>query len=389
MDERKNLIRDLEGKRNEDREERNRLLERLGETLIKRIGESNPFDEDSGETQDAALAGKTGTSPGAVLEEYRLLQKEVDELLENISALEAEALRLKELEAVISKKEAEHSHHKQELEEISVMLGRQLLPAPEFEDLTGSSKQQEEDLLEKIEELESKLETLDEQGGGILSWLGKNAQMVLSKGMLQKNRSALRRLYRSTGEKFLSLEHEKTPDGDAGRTLEKARELKEYLNSLDADLASLKGDRRKIMELFGNDSSPSRRIAGIEKRISHIKMQFPHIYLSLGILASKSCGQNQADSGISQLLEEKDHEVLEKAEALNARIAERELGIKKINTAINIDKKKNEIEKLNKSIEAQKGKIAFAEEAIDGYKRQIAVSEDLINEWETFLRQNS
>jgi len=382
MDERKNIIKVLEEKKTSDTDEKNRLLEGLGETLLNRIGDSEPFKDDPGSVL------------GAVLEEYRLLQKEIAESSEMIKALEADTRKQKELEAIIAEKEKEHSRTESELDEITVILGKQLLPDPEFDDISGSSKQQEENLILKIEDLEKKLEELEEQKGGFLGWLGKNAQMAMSKNLLQRNRSTLQRLYRSVGKKFLSMEQEKIPDTEAAETLQKAREIKDQLSSIEADLAEQIAERKKITETFGAEGTPARRITGFEKRIAHVKGQFSKVYVRFGTLAATfepRAGKKQSAPWIKKLapfFNEKDHEVLEKIELLDTQIAERELGIKKINASLSIDKKNAEIEKLNKAIENQQEKITFAEEAISGYKKKIAASETEIEELETFLKEN-
>jgi len=381
MDERKNIIRELEEKKNADTEERNRLLEALGEALIKRIGETDPFKEKT-ETS-------SGDTPGIVLDEYRQIQKEIAASSEIIKSLEEDTQKLKDVDAGISEKEKEKTRLDKELEELSGTLGKQLLPDPEFKDLAGSSKQQEEDLLVKIEELEKKLDESGEQGKGFLAWLGKNAQMVMSKNLLQRNRSSLQRLYRSVGEKFLSMEQEKSLEGEAAQTLEKARELKERINDQLRELTELRGERKRITDIFGIEGSPARRISGIEKRISHIKLGLPGIYLRFGTLAVEKTEQTgPRQEKLSSFIKEDDSGTIEKAELLNTRIAERDLRIRKINASMNIDKKKAEIEKLNKAIEGQKEKITFANEAIAGYESQIAESEQQIEELETFLKQN-
>ena len=377
MDERKIILRDLEVKKTSDTEARNRLLEGLGEALISRIGEEAPFKDTTGET------------PGAALEEYRLFQKELDESFEMIKTLESETLKLRDMEAIISEKEKELSRSEKEQEEILVMLGRQLLPDPEFKEIAGSSKQQEEDLLAKIEELEKKLENLEDQKGGFLTWLGKNAQMAVSKNLLQRNRSSLQLLYRSVGEKYLSLDTEKTPNDNTGETVKRTLKLKEHLNSLAADIAEQKDGRKKTADLFGADGSPTRRITSIEKRIANVKGKLPGVYLRFGSLAAGSTGKKSDwAEELKALLTDDDSNVLCKAEDLNSKISERELAIKKINAAIDIDKKKAEIEKLSKAIDTQKQKIKFAGEAITGYENQIAQSEQAIEELEMFIRQN-
>lgn len=387
MDERKNNIRELEVKKAADAEAMNRLLEGLGETIINRIGENEPFSEHS------------EASAGAALQEYRHLQNELSESGKMIEALEAETLKLKELEDEISAKEGGFSRFEKELEEVSAILGKMLYIDPDFDDITGTYKQQIDSLFTRIDEQEKKMEGLEAPGGGLLSWLGKNTKMAVSKTLLTRNRYALQRLYRNIGEKFLSMEMEpeKVSDRETSETLTKARELKEQIESLSAELSALKSDRRKITDLFGAEGSPSRRITGLKKRIAHVKGEFPKVYLKFGLLAAESQAASQVKnqtekSGwaaeLASFINGNDTKIFKKAELLKSKIAESELGIEKINTAISIDRKKAEIEKLKQAIEGQKQKITFAEEAVAGYEKQIAQSELQIEELEEFLKQN-
>ena len=66
MDGRKNSIRELEDKKRTDAAARSRLLEGLGEILIKRIGEEEPFPADGGNASN-------GNIPGGILAEYPCL----------------------------------------------------------------------------------------------------------------------------------------------------------------------------------------------------------------------------------------------------------------------------------------------------------------------------
>ena len=370
MDERKNNIKDLEGKKHADIEARNRLLECLGEALLQRIGEGEPFTENSGDT------------PGALLAEYRVLQKEIAESADMIKSLEKEILQLKELEEAISAKEAEKSRLEEELGEAHSRLGKALLEDPDFHDASGLSRRQEESLLAKIDEQEVKLEELEEREGGIFTWLGKNAQIAVSKALLSKNRFALQRVYRSIGEKFSSSVH--ALDGESAEAAGKAMEQREFLSSLNADLAELKGERRKIGDSFGSDGNPSRRIQGLEKRIANVKGQFPGVYLRFGSLATESSGRE----ALASFNREEDGPILEQAEIFASSIAERELEIKKIKAAMKIDDEKAEIEKMKKAISSQQHKISAAEEAIAGLEKHIAETELSIEEMKAFIQED-
>ena len=371
MDERRNRIRDLEAKKSSDTKTRNQLLEGLGEALFRRIGNGEPFSSYSEDT------------PGYVLVEYRKLQKEIDESHELIKTLEKEILRLKELEETISAREEEKSGFEEELEEVHAGLGKVLLEDPDFDDATGTVKRQEEILLDRINEHELKLEELEKREGGILAWLGKSAQMTVSKTVLGKNRSTLKQLYRTTGEKFLFSKPAESLEGESALSAGKVMELKGLISSLAEDLTSLKAERRRIGEIFGAEGAPSRRIHGLEKHIAHVKGKFPDVHLRMGSLAAKS------GELLSSFLKDEDTPVLEKAEFFKSQIAQSELEIEKINTSINIDNEKAAIEKMEKAIKGQQHKISVAEEVIADFEKQIAETEKRITELEEFLNNNS
>ncbi|MDR0496254.1 MAG: hypothetical protein LBH42_01415 [Treponema sp.] len=374
MDDRKAVIRELEEKNRADTEARKRLFERLGETLIQRIGEGAPFLENAGET------------PGGLLAEYRKLLKDIAESEDIIKSLEADIHRLKELEEEISGKEGELSRLRKELDEVNGRLGKALLEAPasDLEVFDATLKQQEELLLAKIDELEKKLEDLEGQEGGLFAWLGKNAKAAVSKGFLLRNRSALQRLYRSAGEKYISSESQILPEGAAAGAVEKARQLTEQVSSLSVSLSILKGERRNIGDVFGGGGSPARRIHGQEKHIAHVKGEFPGVYFRFGSLAANDKG----NAALSSMLMEEDRFVLERAGIIASEISKRELSIKKLNAAISVDDEKAEIERMKKAIQNQRQRIAAAEETISGFEKQIVESEQHIEDLNEFIRNN-
>ena len=367
MDNRKTRIKELETKKAADTKARNKLLEELGEALFGRIGEGEPFSGDA----------------AGVLTEYRGLQKDIADSEDIIKSLEEEVSKLKELEEAISVREEEKSRLDKELEEAYAGIGKILFEDPEFHDASGTARRQEETLLAKIEEQEKKLEELETREGNVLVQLGKNVQMTFAKTLLLKNRSDLRQLYHDAGEKYITAKPDQPLAGSGGEAAGNALKLSEQLSSLNADLAGLKGERRKIMELFGAEGSPSRRIEGLERHISHVKGDFTALHLRLGVLATENTGGDA-----SALIREEDKELLEKTGLLKSQIAEAELDIKKIDASISIDDEKVEIEKLNKAIQGQRQKITYAEEAIAGFEKQIAGVEFKIGELTAFIEEN-
>jgi hypothetical protein len=381
MDDKNRIIRELEDKKRADIEARNRLLRGLGEALVNRIGDGESFPEITGET------------PGGILVEYRLLQKEIAESGDIIKGLEADIVRLRELESAIFSKEKEQVRFEKELEEAHVLLGEALLKSGDADSGLEEAKLQEGNLLAKIEELETRLGSLEGQERGVLGWLGRNAQLAVSKTLLLKNRSALQRVYRNTGKQYLADKSGKPPDGtgtdgtstgETAQAFEKALNLTGLLSAMAVDIAMLKGERRNTGDLFGPEGSPSRRIQGLEKHILHVKGEFPGLYLRFGLFAAESGGKE----AFASVLKDEDDAALEEIGQLKSQIARRELEIEKIKAAISIDSAYAEIEKLKRDIQAQLRKIASAEEAITGMEKTITQTEQHIEELQTFIRNN-
>ena len=368
MDERKTIIRELEEKKRANTEARGRLLEGLGEALIQRMGEEDTFPATAGE----------------ILTEYRRLRKEIADSAETIKGLEADILRLKELEDEISAKEEENSRLTKEFGEACTRLGKELLSGQGFYDFADTYRRQEEALLAKIDEQEQRTRELEEREGGVLTWLGKNAQMAVSKALMLKNRSALQKLYRSVGELYFSSRPEEALEGEAVEAARNAEEIKGRLTSLALALSVLRGERRTIGDAFGADGSPSRRIHGLQKRIAFAKEEFPGLYFRLGSLAVKS----DREEALTPLMKDEDDAVLEKAVSYQKMINEAELKIKKVKAAISIDNEKAEIEKIKKAIANQRQKISAANNEIADLEKQIGESEQSIEELEAFIKEN-
>ena len=398
MDDRKRIIRDLEDKKLENTGALGKLLEGLGETLLQRIGEEEPFTE-------------TGESSfGGILAEYRRLQKEINESYAIIKTLEADTLRLKELEGEILAKEEEHSRLEKDFREVCTRLGELLLAAngqqsdsAGFDEFANPYRLEEGFLLAKISEQEQKLRELEEREGGMLTWLSKNAQIVMARAHLSKDRSTLQRVYNKTGEQFiaagLQLKAGELPEGEhtgaAGKVAETAANLKGSISSLAVYLAGLKGERRNMGDLLDTEGSPFRRIQGLEKHIVHIQGTFPAVYYRFGVLAAEVLRQSppaQQSAGnvyLASIIKEDDTRIFEKAAVIRTQITEEDLEIEKIRAAISIDNEKAEIEKMKKSITNQQQKIAAANDAIADLEKQITESQRRIEDFETFLAKHN
>ncbi|MCL2381157.1 MAG: hypothetical protein FWC64_06125 [Treponema sp.] len=368
MNEQKSAIRGLEEKKRADTETCRRLLEELGEALIRRIG------EDASPPELAA----------GILAEYRSLQKEIDDSGDTIKSLEADALRLKALDDAIAGKDGESSGLSKEFAEACALLGKALLAAQGLDEFADFFREQEEALLAKIDEQEQKTKDLEEREGGVLAWLGKNAQLAVSRALILKNRSALQKVYRSAGEYFFSARPGEALDTQTAEAARNAEEIKERLAQVSDEISVLRGERRALADAFGAEGSPSRRIQGLQKRIAAIREGFPGIYLSLGSLAAKSEGK----IALAAVLSEEDKEVLERAAFHQSMIDEAGLKIEKLKAAISIESEKAEIEKIKKAITHQRHKIADANREISGLERQIEEAQGNIEELQAFLKEN-
>jgi hypothetical protein len=392
MDERKNELKELEDGKKADTEARNQLFESLGEALILRIGDDDPFSEEG-----PPLPGSAESTPGSVLKEYRKCRKEISDSEENIHSLEAELACLKDLEDKISAKEEEQAVLEKELEEAHVQLGKALLLTLNDNEMPESLKLEKKTLLAKIEDQEEKIKKLEDSNGGFFSNLGKNAQMAVYKTMIKQHRLSLERLYHKTGKKFYSDEvvvapdsessssFKSFPEGEAAISSARVRELRTTLASIASELSLLREERQKLTDSFGVEGSPSRRINALEKHIGNVKRGFGRIYLNFGSMA----GDKDLRAAFTPFLREEDSSVLEKTEKYALQIAEKELAAEKINASIAIDNETAEIEKLNKSILGQKKKIAEAEEAIAGLEKLAANSQSKIEDLKAFINKDN
>ena len=382
MDERKKTIQELEHKKREELQALNHLLQEFGEIMLQRMGDEMLFLS----AQEHAEGGNIPPSITAngLASEYRKLQKELVESGEIIVKLEENTAIIKELDESISNREAECSRCEKELDESYSSLGQLLLTTGGAEEFAASFKQQEGNLLEKIDEHEQKIEALEEKKGGAFAWLSKNTQIAFSKAVLSKNRSALEKIYFNAGSQFLLSEPAEPLQGELAIASAKAAELKGLQASLTVKTAELKEERKKTADLYEAEGNPAKRIQVLERRVSQIKGEFPSVCLKFGTLIMEPGGTE----ALSPVITNDDNEVLSKADTIKKSIADIDLGIEKAQADISIDNEKAEIEKLRKSIVNQQQKIDAANDAIFKLNEQIADSEKRIEELADFLEKN-
>jgi predicted nucleic acid-binding Zn-ribbon protein len=376
MDERKRTIRELEDKRRQDLEGRDLLLENLGETLFSRL-EGKKKAPRNLPAQEPGDNPEAGHSPAGAVAEHQRLLKEIADSREIIKTIEEETQKLKELEEQISAKEEENSAYVKELAGLYEQIGELALGSPDHEEFSAVYKGQLDPLLFKIESQEEKLEELEDSGGGFFSWLGGSARSVVIKALLAKNQASLKRLYRKAGEKFVSPENAgQTGKGEIVSLKEKIDKFRQLSSSLSADLAFLRGEKRKAAEALGVEGNPAKRIQGLEKQIAHTGEEIRNVYRRFSAYSLDPAWKGFYGS----LLTKEDSTVLGRIKSFEESIQDTETHIEKLKAAIAIDEEKAEIEKLNAGIEAQRRRIAAAEESIADMRERIAGAETHIAE---------
>jgi chromosome segregation ATPase len=370
LEERTRTIRELENKKTQDLGARDLLLETLGETLFGRL-------EGKKRAAKSLSAQETGDNPGGAVAEYQRLLKEIADSRGVITSIEEETQKLKELEGQINAKEEEHSALAKELTGLYEQIGELALGRADHDDFAAAYKGQLDALLFKIEAQEDKLEELEDSGGGFFSWLGGSARSVVIKALLAKNQASLKRLYRKAGEKFVSPENASLAGGgDIASLKEKIDGIRQLSSSLTADLAFLRGEKRKASEVLGAEGNPVKRIQGLEKHIAQTEHEIRNVYRRFGSYSLDPAWKDFYDS----LFTKEDSALLARIESLEESIKDTDSHIEKLKAAIAIDEEKAEIENLNAGIEAQRRRIAAAEESIAEMQERIGDAENHIEE---------
>jgi hypothetical protein len=367
MDERKKTIAGLEAKKQEARLSISLILEDFGEALFGRI------------------QGREELSGNG--EEYLRLRKEIADSEGFIKLIEADTLRLKELEDEVRSKEQENAALVRDLGDACVQLGRQALEESEFEVLTAPYKQQIGILISRIGEQEEKLTALEEKNGSnVFAALGRNAQAMVFRTLLAKNHQSLEKLYGAVGEKLTLPDGESLVSGrEIAEAVREAAGLKEKAAAAAGELAALKGERRRIGNAFGAEGGPAKRVQSLGKHIAHVRGDLKGVYRQFGEAASFQAETPETELGkrFASILTGDDKPVLEKIALLRATTASYAWQIEKLKAAIAIDEEKALIEKLKKGIEDHQNKIKTSENAITELEGRIAGSEKHIKELES------
>ncbi|MDR3335301.1 MAG: hypothetical protein LBT13_10535 [Treponema sp.] len=338
MDERKKNIKELETQKQEAAESLNLMLENLGEARMNSMKTS----------AEAAQA-----DDGEDLTEYQGLLKEIADSEGAIKAIEADTARLRELEDLISGKEADRSQMAQELAGLYIRLGELVLQDPDYETFAASYQKQTEGLLPKIAALEDRLGTLDDKRTGVFSWIGKNAQSMVIRSFLGKSQDNLQRVYGMAGEQFLhspvieSIESRELP------LVQDIQNIRKGISGLEEELSALREERRNIVKAFDAQGKQ-----GLEKHIAQTRSELRILY-------------RKAGKSAASIMERDDQLLVEAIEKQREKIRSLEHEIDQLNAALAIDEETANIEKLNSTITEHRRRIAASEKAIADFETRI------------------
>ncbi|MDR2078627.1 MAG: hypothetical protein LBP74_02755 [Treponema sp.] len=360
MDERKKTISELEEKRRETQGTVGSLLEKLGKNLLAWLDK-----EEAGSFPDE-------------LEEYRRILGEITKSEESIRRIEADTLRLKDLEGEISGKEKESSVKTKELSVLYVRLGEGILETS----FAAAYKEQAEALVQKIQSLEDRLRELDEgKHINIFTWIGNNTQGMVLRSLITKSQTSLEWVYMEAGEKYFSHHEQGTadnPDNSAiGDLLDQVSGIRRELAEIDESLTRLRNERRKISDSLGVDgrsrtTGPAKKVKTLERHISHAREQLIGIYIRFGTHFADIVEEGSSEE--EALLQTKNKTALEKVRKLREEIAEYNASIEKLRASLLIDEARDGIEKMEKAITGHRQRIAASEDAITDLKKKIEES---------------
>ena len=379
MDERKKQIEELEQKRRDNLAALDSCMERLGETLLGRVGEESPVSADS-----PPAAG-----------EYHRLRKEIAGSEDSIKTIEEQIRRQRELEERIALKEQEEGERAKGLSGLYARLGKAALEAVSAgygEGLGGAAapyREQAEDLTSKVRSLEDRLAELERKdGSNVFSWIGKSAQGLVLRSFLTKAQDNLDQLYRNAGERFSRPD---LPDlsalPEAAGIIAAIAQAREASRSLSADLAALREEFRRIGGSIGAEGGPLKQIQGLRNHISRTREELRVLYRRFGGEAAAAGKSAETGEGrlFASLITAEDQPVLDEADRLRSSIRDTERSMEKLRASLAIDGEQAKIEKCRRAIADKQARIAEAEKDIAEFEDSIQDSEKYIEELRKLL----
>lgn len=348
MDNREKNIAGLEEKKQEARRTLDLLLEALGRRLLERAGE--------------------GDFPSAGAEEYRRLCKEAADSEKLIKVIEEDSFRLQSLGEKIETEEEEAAAVRKELSGLYRNLGREIVGDPQYGDRTIFYRQRTDTLRPKIETLEARLAELEARDGShVFAWIGKSAQMLITRSILARARADLEKLHEAAGEQFSRPGSAVFAGGKKPGILKDIEKARGRTQAREEKLAGLREERRKLGAETGAAGGPVRRIRGLEKRTGEIRQELKTVCRRFGEAAAEPGNKKP----FAALLDGEDRQSLEKIALIRKTVRDYDGEIETLRASLAVDDQKQEIEKLEKALAEQRDRIAAAEMVIAGYTQKI------------------
>jgi chromosome segregation ATPase len=390
MDDRKKRISELEHRKRELIVQLDGLLIRFGEGVFGRMADS----------QDSGIAE---------LSVYQGYQVDIANSQASIQAAEEQIRRSRELDQNIEVKEREDSDNAKDLAFAYSRLGRLILdtqPRPKGEgspleetsgkyaDFCAPYRDQNEALLTKVMSLEERLDELEKkEGGNVFTWIGKGAQSLVLRSFMTKAQENLEQLRRSVGECYSKgrglPDHLSAENAGIETLCAEIEEKRAHSNSLCADIAALKEERRNINNSFSADGGPVKHINTIKSHIANVQNDLKALYRRMGAECASIDLARDAPAERRQALDPfilpQDAEVLENASRVDKTIHDCEEEIKKLEASLAIDDEKAKIDKFRKMIQEKRDKIARAELEISEFEEGIRDSEAFIQKLQDLL----
>ena len=343
MEIRKKEIQDLEEKNRRAAVSIENQLEILGKNLLSRSSDT---------IQDRSLPAQS--------EEFATLLGEIEGIKGQISGVEEDNARLAEIEDDIRQKETDNTELATAKSNLRIQLGEVLLTDPAFEDFAQFYQDSLSTLLPKLRSLEDRLELMEEQSGvNLFRRMSNNAQSVLLKSQLAKNRNDLQRLYAKAGERYLLARADSVaPTGKAGELLQKMDDFTGMEEEIAAHLAAQKELRGTILDSFKPEGSGNRKIQSLQRRIAEIEERLRKLYMEYGKQAEASVREDPE-------LRTEEQGILSALEELREAIQDATAHIAQLSASLAIDEERAKIDRMEKQIRENKERISAAESLIN------------------------
>jgi hypothetical protein len=364
MDERKKSILLLERRKAEELSRIRALLRELGRRLLERASPDGMVER---ELFDKARAER------ARLDEAR---RQVEEDAERAAAIDK----------AVAEAERQNAETARRLAEVYPDLGETALADEAFAVFAAPYKARVDAVRQKLDELQGRLRDVDgKSGANVFVWLGKNAQSLVLKSFLAKTEASLRRIYAEAGAEFVrggpcgvnagGVSEAGVPgEGALGAGFASVRALWDESEERMRLVASLKEEKRVILDSFGHGGSAGRKKAEIARQAGELDRQIDEIYLRLGRKAEEPSTRAE----VQRLFDAEADGFLADVLRRRGMVNEYDAQTAKLKASLDIDEERAEIARLERSIAEQQARITAAQGVVARCEKDIAGANERI-----------